>query len=210
MAHGARVEVSINASQACPIVRQTTASGTAIDAVARSAAGDALVEDVVVHHEDSGPNWCADEVFSVDDEHVYRFERNRDDECPCNRIERHGCPIKDLHFRNGEIWILFYVASLETAHDVIEELTTAYSSVSIRRILQACNGTDSDLIFIDRNEFTDRQKEVLRTAHEMGYFEHPRDANASDVAEELGISVATFTEHLAVTQRKLTKGFLSD
>ncbi|MXR22074.1 helix-turn-helix domain-containing protein [Halobacterium bonnevillei] len=37
----------------------------------------------------------------------------------------------------------------------------------------------------------------------MGYFDHPRGANGASVAAELGISPATFHEHLAAAQRKL-------
>ena len=50
---------------------------------------------------------------------------------------------------------------------------------------------------------TDRQREVLTVAHEMGYFEHPRDANAEAVAADLDITPSTFAEHLAAAQSKL-------
>jgi predicted DNA binding protein len=50
---------------------------------------------------------------------------------------------------------------------------------------------------------TDRQREVLRTAHEMGYFEYPRGANAGEVATALDIEPSTFTEHLNAAQSKL-------
>ena len=50
---------------------------------------------------------------------------------------------------------------------------------------------------------TDPQREALRTAYEMGYFEYPRDANASEVAAALDIQRSTFTEHLNAAQSKL-------
>jgi predicted DNA binding protein len=37
----------------------------------------------------------------------------------------------------------------------------------------------------------------------MGYFERPKEANATEVAEALGIAQSTFTEHLMAAQRKL-------
>jgi predicted DNA binding protein len=54
-----------------------------------------------------------------------------------------------------------------------------------------------------RRQLTDRQYEVLAVAHDLGYFEYPRGANAEDVAEELGITQSTFAEHLSAAQSKL-------
>lgn len=43
---------------------------------------------------------------------------------------------------------------------------------------------------------TDRQREVLETAVEMGYYEDPRRATQAEVAEALGIATGTAGEHL--------------
>jgi DNA-binding CsgD family transcriptional regulator len=43
---------------------------------------------------------------------------------------------------------------------------------------------------------TDRQREVLDVAVELGYYEVPRRATHRDVAEHLGLSVGTVSEHL--------------
>ncbi|MEF8887534.1 MAG: helix-turn-helix domain-containing protein, partial [Haloarculaceae archaeon] len=49
----------------------------------------------------------------------------------------------------------------------------------------------------------DRQREVVETAYEMGYFEYPRESNATEVATALDIQPSTFTEHLTAAQGKL-------
>jgi GAF domain-containing protein/predicted DNA binding protein len=58
-----------------------------------------------------------------------------------------------------------------------------------------------------RSEFesalTDRQREVLRTAYESGYFESPRESTGQDVADRLGISQPTVNHHLRESQRRL-------
>jgi predicted DNA binding protein len=64
-------------------------------------------------------------------------------------------------------------------------------------------GTPEDRVFINRGRLTDRQREVLETAYEMGYFERPKQANATEIATDLGIAQSTFTEHLMTAQRKL-------
>lgn len=50
---------------------------------------------------------------------------------------------------------------------------------------------------------TERQREVLETATHAGYFEWPRKTTGEGVAERLGISPATFAQHLRTAERKL-------
>lgn len=47
------------------------------------------------------------------------------------------------------------------------------------------------------------QHEALRAAHEMGYFEVPREATLSDLAEELGTTTSALSERLRRAQRQL-------
>ena len=54
-----------------------------------------------------------------------------------------------------------------------------------------------------RSRLTPRQCEVLRTAHERGFFESPRAVAAETVADELGISPQTFYRHIRTAERKL-------
>lgn len=53
------------------------------------------------------------------------------------------------------------------------------------------------------DRLTARQQEVLQTAFEMGYYEWPRDCTGQDVAAELGIASATFSEHVFAAERKI-------
>ncbi|MFB6121961.1 MAG: bacterio-opsin activator domain-containing protein [Haloferacaceae archaeon] len=50
---------------------------------------------------------------------------------------------------------------------------------------------------------TPRQREVLETAYVGGYFETPRRQTGGDVAESLGISQPTFSDHLRASLRNL-------
>ncbi|MFC6961493.1 helix-turn-helix domain-containing protein [Halocatena marina] len=43
---------------------------------------------------------------------------------------------------------------------------------------------------------TDRQRDVLDVALELNYYDAPRQATHHDIAEQLGLSVGTVTEHL--------------
>ncbi|WP_232700854.1 helix-turn-helix domain-containing protein [Halobacterium wangiae] len=50
---------------------------------------------------------------------------------------------------------------------------------------------------------TDRQREALRTAYELGYFEIPRRASLEDVATQLDISASSVSERLRRAQTQL-------
>lgn len=57
---------------------------------------------------------------------------------------------------------------------------------------------------------TDRQREVLRAAFEAGYYEWPRESTGEKVAESLGISSATFSEHIHAAERNLLTVLLDE
>lgn len=50
---------------------------------------------------------------------------------------------------------------------------------------------------------TDRQREVVRVAYEMGYYEVPREVTTEEIASELDLDSSTVTEHLQRAERNL-------
>lgn len=54
-----------------------------------------------------------------------------------------------------------------------------------------------------RSELTDKQRQVLQTAQEMGYFDVPREATMGDVADALDISNQAASERLRRGYRQL-------
>lgn len=59
-------------------------------------------------------------------------------------------------------------------------------------------------------ELTSRQREILQHAREQGYFDWPRESNCEEMAETLGITRATFLEHLRKAEAKLVSGALDE
>jgi predicted DNA binding protein len=55
---------------------------------------------------------------------------------------------------------------------------------------------------------TDRQHEVLEAAYRHGYFESNRECNLNDLAEILGVSRWTVSEHLRAAQKKMCSHML--
>lgn len=53
------------------------------------------------------------------------------------------------------------------------------------------------------SKLTSRQREILTTAVEIGYYEVPRCATLSDIADEMELSVATAGEHLQKIEARI-------
>ena len=148
-------------------------------------------------------------VFSYENEHVFRVTRPESQGCVCERVEEAGCVVRDIRADEDGVVVTFLVPDTETLQTVIEELRRIGESIDLHRLVDSSSGGGGgEPTLLDQQVLTDRQREVLQVAHEMGYFEHPREATAGDVAAELDIATSTFTEHLAAAQRKVLAGLL--
>lgn len=56
---------------------------------------------------------------------------------------------------------------------------------------------------------TDRQREILQTAYDLGYFDVPRSATTADVADTLELDPSTVAEHLQRAERNLVANLLA-
>lgn len=174
--------------------------------VAEEAVFDEEGVDVETVGLDDGCTTEMREVFSYGSETVLRFSREKGRGCACECVESFGFPVVDTHTQDGDLFLSFHVPDKETLKRVVEGLGERYPEVEVRRLVRSDTESDGDdLVLVDRSELTEKQVEALRTAHEMGYFEHPKGANAGEVAEELGVATSTFTEHLSVAQRKVLR-----
>ncbi len=150
-------------------------------------------------------------VFSYGEQSVYRFQRTFGHDCACELVEDYDCPIVDVQTAKGDLSIVFHAPSIGELRGAVTALRETYGDVDVQRLVssRADDGSE-DLVFVDRGVLTERQREVLETAHTMGYFEHPKGANAGEVATALGITTSTFTEHLAAAQSKLLESILEE
>lgn len=56
-----------------------------------------------------------------------------------------------------------------------------------------------------KERLTDRQCEILRVAHEEGFYEWPRPVTGEQLSEKLGITPPTFHQHLRAAEQKLVQ-----
>ncbi|ELZ04795.1 bacterio-opsin activator HTH domain-containing protein [Natrialba chahannaoensis JCM 10990] len=145
-------------------------------------------------------------VFSYGETNLYRWVRDEDREnpCPCVCLGSFGCPVHRYTVDAGTVTLVFHATDFEQLQAIMNDFRDRFPNVNVKRLLQPpLEGTPEERVFVNRGKLTDRQQEVLETAYQMGYFERPKGANATEVAAELDITQSTFTEHLGAAQRKI-------
>ncbi len=207
--NGVRVTVEFDSPDGCPITDLATADSQEIGTVVHSvpSEGEPPVTDFSIDasvapagFEDSG---VVRRVFDGDGTRWYRFDHDGED-CPCARLGRQGVPVLGHTVRGGRLRIVFHAADYDQLRTVVDDLRALFPRLEVRRLGHSGAGAGStDTVTVDRGRLTDRQLEVLETAHRLGYFDCPRAANATEVAATLGIDPSTLSEHLRAAQRKL-------
>lgn len=211
MTSSIRTELAIGAPGDCPIATASADVGGTISHVARSSGATPdgiLTEEFALEADASFDQSDIETVFEFDSRRIYRFEREQNHDCVCESIEQYGCPVSNIRARDGTLVVSFYVSEIETVQEIVTDLQGWCDDIHVRQLTRADEGTDHDFVFVDREQLTARQREVLETSFEMGYFDYPKRANAGDVAEALDIAPSTYSEHLAAAQRKLLENIV--
>ncbi len=206
MASGIRATVSFPSGEVCPIAGLSERPGTTVASVVPNVSPvgcDTCVTEFTLETGDP-PDVDMVRVFSHGSIQRYRLDHGEGLGCPCEALGELGCAVSRYDARDGDLTLTFHAADYEELRAVIGDLRERFPDVDIRRFVRSpTDDAHRDGVFVDRDRLTDRQLQVLETAFEMGYFERPRGANATEVAARLDIDPSTFSEHLATAQGKL-------
>ncbi len=212
--HHILAEVEVFGPEPCHVAEHATEEWTATN-IERSYLDEEVVEEFTLTGDGSAdpPEIDADgveQVFAFGGEYIYRIRRPADSGCICECIEASGSVVRDITVTAESLQVTFLVADTATLQAVIGELRERGDCVRLRRLVDSSpDGKSESAHLLDPSVLTSRQQEILEIAYDMGYFQHPRDATAGEVADHLDIATATFTEHLAAAQRNLLGDFLT-
>ena len=209
---GIRAKIRLSDLRSCPVA-QVSQNGVECFNVSKRVDPESgrVTEEFATDTDVTPEETDFEPVFSYGQQSVYRFQRTFGHDCACELVEGYDCPIVDVQAVDGDLSIVFHAPSMTELRGAVTALRDSYDDVDVQRLVSSRDEEGSeDLVFVDRGVLTERQREVLETAHSMGYFEHPKGANAGEVATELGITTSTFTEHLAAAQSKLLDAILEE
>lgn len=91
--------------------------------------------------------------------------------------------------------------SLVGEQEAIREVLREYEDAGMSPELRSLGEYEGDEDPLD--SLTDRQRETVEMAYEMGFYDVPRDASAEEVASELGVDASTVAEHLQRAEKNL-------
>lgn len=212
MPDGIVAELAVSDPGDCPAAAASadTAAVTSVSRAQATAADGTAAEDLALPAGATPDDPSFEPVASFADRDLYRFRREKGEPCVCEAVERVAGPVTDVTARDGTLSVTVRTSDPATVRDAVSTLQSQFDGVRVSRLRRAGDGDEGALVLVDRAELTDRQQEVLETAHEMGYFAYPKDANAGEVADAIGVSPSTFSEHLAAAQSKLMDAILTE
>jgi hypothetical protein len=135
------------------------------------------------------------------------FEFLVSEEYPAITLARLGARPRTVRAADGEETVVAEVPQRYDPSAIVEEFlaNVPEANLTTKRPKDAITPlfTESafDQVLYDR--LTERQREVLRVAFEAGYYDWPRECTGEEMADTLGISSATFSEHIHAAERKL-------
>lgn len=195
---------------ACPLADATSAAGATVTAAppVHRRDGNALLR-FSVDLDDEGDLTA---VLEADDRIRYLHRASGADTATYRCLSREPCVLHDLadvglllesvRYVSGVEFLTGSVVGTEVLQGVLEAAGETVG-VTIERVTPL----GAEVAGSPERQWglTKRQEAALLTALDAGYFEVPKRATATDVADELGISKSAFLERLRRGQRDLVR-----
>lgn len=135
------------------------------------------------------------------------FELRVTGNCPALFLVGEGALPRSVYAVDGTGHVVADVPPASDAGAVVDAFLTNHDDADLvaRRQQPYQTPLFNHREFVDAVEdyLSDRQREILRVAHEGGYYAWPRETSGDELASELGIAAATFHQHLRAAERKI-------
>lgn len=153
-----------------------------------------------------------DATLLAEYDHSRLFEFVVSGGCPARRLAELGALPRTVRGDDGTGRIVAEIPESYDAADVVGTFLEEHPDAELvsKREKDAVQPlvSRSSVRQVLQSSLTDRQREVLETAFETGYYDWPREATGEDVADELGITSATFAEHIRAAEHHLLAVFV--
>ena len=142
--------------------------------------------------------------YVADDEtkHIYLVEMNVADQLDRVGIDADGMTRTEWAEVHSHGFSFEQTGSQEDLSAMIADLQAAGHHLTLEKL------RDYRIRETPLDALTDRQREVLDVAYELGYYDVPRRSSTSEIAAELGVDDSTVAEHLQRTEHNLLESLL--
>jgi len=142
------------------------------------------------------------------------FEFVVSDLCPVRQLAELGAIPQEVVSEDGQGRIVVDIPAERDAPEIVDAFLDDHPTANLvakrTKEYPAPLFTTEELQMAVDDRLTVRQREILFTAYEAGYYERPSETSCGELADEFGISPATLSQHLRVAERKLIAIFVED
>jgi HTH-type transcriptional regulator, bacterioopsin transcriptional activator and related proteins len=127
-------------------------------------------------------------------------------------IASHGGYVESAAIDGGDYRMTIHLPESADVRTVTEAIRDVYPDATniARRQVTPSNESIAQIQDHLYGVLTDRQRTVLETAFYAGFFEWPRHSSGEEISETLGITPATFHEHLRSAQQKIVAAVVDE
>ncbi|EMA70744.1 response regulator receiver modulated GAF sensor protein [Halorubrum aidingense JCM 13560] len=120
-------------------------------------------------------------------------------------LAKHGFLVTEVTIADGEFQFVVEVPPGRDKHRLVELVQDHYADATLRAqwTVSRDEPAIADFHSAFENQLTEKQRAVLKTAFHAGYFDWPRKSTGEEVADLLGVTQATFSEHFRGAERTL-------
>lgn len=152
---------------------------------------------------------CHGEVTVVDGDDYSReyVSEPRTNGCICATISRFDCAFDVDEIRRGSLVVSLVVADRGLLGRIVDALEETGASVRLCH-LSHLSSDDDPTLEIEATNITEKQREAVELAVELGYYDRPRTATLSDLATELGVSKSAVSQRLTAVELTLVRSLV--
>lgn len=127
-------------------------------------------------------------------------------------VAAHGGYVESAAIDGGDYRVTIHLPESADVRAVTEAIQDVYPDATnvARRQVTPTNESIAQIQDHLYGVLTDRQRTVLETAYYAGFFEWPRHSSGEEISETLGITPATFHEHLRSAQQKIVAAIVDE
>lgn len=112
-----------------------------------------------------------------------------------------------MHTTESPLQVVLELEDDDTFRQLMQLVSDASLAVDTKEIRAARLSADSSAT-VDLSVLTDKQRQTVELALREGYYERPREADLTELAEQLDLSKSAVSQRLRTAERKLIKSTL--
>lgn len=135
-------------------------------------------------------------------------------ECITPTVHETSSILQTATAHEGELRVVVSVPPGHTPEKVVDAVQEAVSGVTVsairKRPIAEALSTEGELPTQLKSHLTERQWTALELAYQGGYFRRPRGTTQKEIAQAMGISQETVSQHLRAAQQNLLAGLFGE